>query len=124
MVLGGRLHQRTDHGHANNGCGFLACGRAGVGFCVWATLADCRGRGSGISGIAFGSSGLTFGSSGITFGAPGIAFGSEALAMTRASCSWLALSRSVSVWLSRAIWIWVALIWSMILLLRATSSRL
>ena len=36
--------------------------------------------------------------------------GSEALAMTLASCSWLALSRSVSVWLSRAICIWVALI--------------
>jgi hypothetical protein len=62
--------------HANDGCGFLACGRVGVGagFCVWATLADCRGRGSGISGITFGSSGLTFGSSGITFGS-GLAMG-------------------------------------------------
>ena len=89
----------------------MAGDRAGLcaGFCVWATLADCRGRGSGISGITFGSS---------------VAFGADALAMTSASCAWLALSCSVSVWLSRAIWIWVALIWSMVLWCRAISSLL
>ena len=92
-------------GHSMGGAGALFLGSkyanmfaaVGAGFCVWATLAGCRGRGSGISGITFGSSGLTFGA------ASSIAFGSEALAMTWASCSWLALSRSVTVSLSRAI---------------------
>ncbi len=84
MVDGGREGQRGEMANAGD--------RQGVGTGLRVGVAVGRGGGADILGRKFCSAALA----------------SEALAMTRAICSWLALSCSAAFALSRAICAWLA----------------
>src|SRR6195256_1003654 len=90
MVDGGRTGQRGEIANAGDGQGGGTGLRAGV--------AVGRGGGADILGRRLCSEALA-----------SEAFASEALAMTRAICSWLALSWAAAFALSRAVCSWFAL---------------